>query len=217
MPALATVDIADAKDVIRAFKEGSQRWIVAVRMVSEGVDIPRLAVGVYATRARTPLLFRQVVGRFVRMRTDTDPNALLFIPAVDEFVSLAREIEEELRHQLERETDQPREGGEQGSLFIREPLSASEATLDRAIFKGDEVEPAELASAQQECLRFAIPVWSGPSHGLGGPPNPPIWRGDDARIVHDRSRPDQPFGVRNPDHVTAGVITTARADRAGRR
>jgi superfamily II DNA or RNA helicase len=29
------------------------RWMVAVRMVSEGVDIPRLAVGVYATSVST--------------------------------------------------------------------------------------------------------------------------------------------------------------------
>ena len=35
-------------------------------MVSEGVDIPRLRVGVYATAAKTPLIFRQIVGRFVR-------------------------------------------------------------------------------------------------------------------------------------------------------
>ena len=45
-----------------------QRWMVAVRMVSEGVDIPRLAVGVYATSASTPLYFAQAIGRFVRAR-----------------------------------------------------------------------------------------------------------------------------------------------------
>jgi len=159
-PEIATVDVPDARAVIERFKNGTKRWIVAVRMVSEGVDIPRLAVGVYATRARTPLLFRQVVGRFVRIRSDTDPNSLLFIPAVSEFVSLAREIEEELRHQLEQETEQASRLGEQASLFSRQPLSASEATLDRAIFKGAEVEPTELAAAEQECRRFGIPVWS---------------------------------------------------------
>ena len=46
----------------------TQRWMVAVRMVSEGVDIPRLAVGVYATSASTPLYFAQAIGRFVRAR-----------------------------------------------------------------------------------------------------------------------------------------------------
>ncbi len=48
------------------FTHSSEPWIVAVNMVSEGVDIPRLRVGVYATAAKTPLIFRQIVGRFVR-------------------------------------------------------------------------------------------------------------------------------------------------------
>ncbi|HEV2770046.1 MAG TPA: DEAD/DEAH box helicase family protein, partial [Solirubrobacteraceae bacterium] len=55
-----------AHDKLAAFRTGRERWIVAVNMVSEGVDIPRLRVGVYATAARTALIFRQIVGRFVR-------------------------------------------------------------------------------------------------------------------------------------------------------
>ena len=43
--------------------ESDDPWIVAVRMVSEGVDIPRLAGGVYATNTLTDLFFRQAVGR----------------------------------------------------------------------------------------------------------------------------------------------------------
>src|SRR5262249_4077516 len=48
------------------FASRDRRWMVSVLMVSEGVDIPRLRVGVYATAARTELFFRQVVGRFIR-------------------------------------------------------------------------------------------------------------------------------------------------------
>lgn len=159
-PALAITRATEAKKVIDDFraKGARQRWIVAVRMVSEGVDIPRLGVGIYATRARTPLLFRQIVGRFVRTRTDCDPNSLLFIPAVKEFADLARDIEEELRHKLEQEKDRdPVERDQQLPLEIREALSASEARLDRTIFKGDEVTPDELAAAKAECRRFGIP------------------------------------------------------------
>ena len=57
---------ARAAEKLQAFTRSSERWIVAVNMVSEGVDIPRLRVGVYATAAKTPLIFRQIVGRFVR-------------------------------------------------------------------------------------------------------------------------------------------------------
>ena len=57
---------ARAAEKLQAFTRSTDRWLVAVNMVSEGVDIPRLRVGVYATAAKTPLVFRQIVGRFVR-------------------------------------------------------------------------------------------------------------------------------------------------------
>ena len=58
---------ARAHDKLDSFRRSPARWIVAVNMVSEGVDIPRLRVGVYATAAKTALVFRQIVGRFVRV------------------------------------------------------------------------------------------------------------------------------------------------------
>src|SRR5690606_17245772 len=67
-PVVVVSDDATASAKIAQFAESDQRWLVAVRMVSEGVDIPRLAVGVYATNAATPLYFAQAVGRFVRAR-----------------------------------------------------------------------------------------------------------------------------------------------------
>src|ERR1700712_476347 len=58
----------ESGDRIEDFSTSPRRWMVAVRMVSEGVDIPRLSVGVYATSAATPLYFAQAIGRFVRAR-----------------------------------------------------------------------------------------------------------------------------------------------------
>ncbi|MGH3944063.1 MAG: DEAD/DEAH box helicase, partial [Pseudonocardiaceae bacterium] len=65
-PVLVLSDDPSASGRIAAFDDSDERWLVAVRMVSEGVDVPRLAVGVYATSAATPLYFAQAVGRFVR-------------------------------------------------------------------------------------------------------------------------------------------------------
>ena len=65
-PEIVTSDAPDASARIARFAAGSGTWLVSVLMVSEGVDIPRLRVGVYATSARTELFFRQVVGRFIR-------------------------------------------------------------------------------------------------------------------------------------------------------
>ena len=83
------------------FTDSLDPWIVAVNMVSEGVDIPRLRVGVYATAAKTPLVFRQIVGRFVR----TLPNrpaepSWLYVPADPVLRDHAATIEQELRYVL---------------------------------------------------------------------------------------------------------------------
>ncbi len=92
---------ARAAAKLRAFGEGRDRWIVAVNMVSEGVDIPRLRVGVYATAAKTPLMFRQIVGRFVRTLAGRPAeHSYLFLPADRLLRSHAAEVETELRHVL---------------------------------------------------------------------------------------------------------------------
>ncbi len=79
-PGVVTSDDPGASDAIDAFAAGSDRWLVSVLMVSEGVDIPRLRVGVYATAARTELFFRQVVGRFVRRTPKPAPPDELPLP-----------------------------------------------------------------------------------------------------------------------------------------
>ena len=73
--------------------------MVAVRMVSEGVDVPRLAVGVYATSASTPLFFAQAVGRFVRSRLPGE-TASVFVPSVPVLLGLASELEAQRDHVL---------------------------------------------------------------------------------------------------------------------
>jgi superfamily II DNA or RNA helicase len=93
---------ARAADKLQAFTRGSDRWIVAVNMVSEGVDIPRLRVGVYATAAKTALVFRQIVGRFVRTiagRPDDEPS-WVFLPSDPVLRAHAADVERELRHVL---------------------------------------------------------------------------------------------------------------------
>ena len=77
--------------------------MVAVRMVSEGVDVPRLAVGVYATSASTPLFFAQAVGRFVRARRRGE-TASIFLPHVPQLLALAGEMERQRDHALDRDS-----------------------------------------------------------------------------------------------------------------
>lgn len=143
-PEIVMSDEPGASKRIAEFAASDRRWLVSVLMVSEGVDIPRLRVGVYATAARTELFFRQVVGRFIRT-TPGGPRkqmSYLLMPADLRLKALAHEIEVERRHALdlspsgEEEADeefdeiQIEEPGEGGGFA---PLSSSAAELDDAI------------------------------------------------------------------------------------
>lgn len=98
---MAVSDEPRASRKIAEFTAGDDRWMVAVRMVSEGVDIPRLAVGVYATSTQTPLFFAQAVGRFVRVRRRGE-TASIFLPSVPALLSYAGELEQQRDHVLGR-------------------------------------------------------------------------------------------------------------------
>jgi superfamily II DNA or RNA helicase len=107
---------AGAHRKLAAFTASRDEWIVAVNMVSEGVDIPRLRVGVYASAAKTPLVFRQVVGRFVRTIGGRPAEmSWLYLPADPVLRRHAADVEGELRHVLRR-----RDAGDE-ELFDERP------------------------------------------------------------------------------------------------
>ena len=100
----ATVVLSDEKAAskkIAEFSKSDSRWMVAVRMVSEGVDVPRLSVGVYATTTSTPLFFAQAVGRFVRSRSRGE-TASVFLPSVPNLLAFASEMEVTRDHVLQK-------------------------------------------------------------------------------------------------------------------
>ncbi|MEU1673844.1 DEAD/DEAH box helicase family protein [Streptomyces roseifaciens] len=106
---VATSDAPSASKRIFEFASDSTRWIVAVQMVAEGVDIPRLGVIVYATRTRTELFFRQVVGRCIRRRGDGDELcARVFIPTIQPLLDPAARIELTVQHVLRDEEERVR-------------------------------------------------------------------------------------------------------------
>lgn len=100
-PAVVLSDIENSQDDIDAFKDGMGRWIVAVRMISEGVDIPRLMVAVYGTNAVATLFFRQLVGRVVRTRhRGCEEVASIFMPADERLLKEASDIEVQVKQFL---------------------------------------------------------------------------------------------------------------------
>ena len=120
-------DDADASDRIDAFRESDDRWMVAVRMVSEGVDVPRLSVGVYATNTSTPLFFAQAVGRFVRARKRGE-TATVFVPSVAPLLELASQMEAERDHALDR----PKSADDEDAMWNPEDAMVAQANASES-------------------------------------------------------------------------------------
>jgi superfamily II DNA or RNA helicase len=103
---VATSDDPDASDKIAGFALSDQPWIVAVRMVSEGVDIPRLRIAVFATMTTTELFFRQAVGRIVRWTKGVPrQKAYFFLPDDVRLRHFAANLAEQRRHSLRKRAD----------------------------------------------------------------------------------------------------------------
>ena len=78
----------NAQEIINDFRHNECHWIIAVGMISEGTDIPRLQVCCYLSRIRTELHYRQVLGRILRRSNNNDDEAWLFVlaePALQQF------------------------------------------------------------------------------------------------------------------------------------
>ena len=157
---LVLSDDAGSSDRIAKFSESDDEWLVAVRMVSEGVDIPRLAVGVYATNAHTPLYFAQAIGRFVRSRRPGE-TASVFLPSVVPLLELAEGLEADRDHVIKAKSEDadPEQLLEQAQRRLdegteldgqRETLE-SNAELDQVIFDGGSFGvPVQVGSPEEQ-------------------------------------------------------------------
>jgi len=151
---VVTSDDPSASRRISEYAVSSDPWIVAVRMVSEGVDIPRLRVGVFATNTTTDLFFRQAVGRLVRWVPELGrQNAYMFIPDDPRLRGWAFDVRKQRRHSLKPKPDAGAEWGDEESEAL-EAAFALEAggggTEDRDFVPlpapaGSQSAPGELA------------------------------------------------------------------------
>ncbi len=153
-PVVVTSDDPAASARLAAFADSDDRMVVCVRMISEGVDIPRAACLAWLTSYRTPLFFAQAVGRVVRARRPGE-QATVFLPAVRPLLALAAELESE-RNQVvppppaSDELPDPREPAESAGRDGWEAIGA-EAEFAHVLQGGRAVtgleEPAGLGPA----------------------------------------------------------------------
>ncbi|WP_017580905.1 DEAD/DEAH box helicase [Nocardiopsis valliformis] len=161
----ATVVLSDdptASKKITRFSKSDDRWMVAVRMVSEGVDVPRLMVGVYATSTSTALFFAQAIGRFVRVRKRGEV-ASVFLPSVPTLLEYAGEMERERDHVLDKqpsddeypeedllkEANKKKDTPDAGEELPFETMESA-AEFDRALYDGLEYGGGAAGSSEEE-------------------------------------------------------------------
>ncbi|WP_063050154.1 DEAD/DEAH box helicase [Nocardia arthritidis] len=217
-PALVLSDDPASSNRIAEFSNSTQPWMVAVRMVSEGVDVPRLAVGVYATSASTPLYFAQAIGRFVRARKPGE-TATVFLPSVPVLLDLAAQLELQRDHvigkphrekngldddlliEANKQQDEP---GEQEKSFV---ALAADAELDQVIYDGSSFGTATFAGSDEEADYLGIPGL------LDAEQMRALLRERQAKQVSERSVPGP---VPDPGAQVAGAAErVATADRLG--
>jgi superfamily II DNA or RNA helicase len=214
-PTVVLSDEKQASKKIADFSGGDARWMVAVRMVSEGVDVPRLAVGVYATTTSTPLFFAQAVGRFVRARGRGE-TASVFLPSVPHLLTYAAELEVARDHVLGRRiTDEGDIFAAEDDLLARaqagEVASAdleavefealgSQAHFDRVLFDGAEFgHEGEVHVGSEEEMDFL---------GIPGLLEPDQMRQLLAQRQNDRRRKKQPVRPDPDARSMVGELTT---------
>ncbi len=217
-PVLVLSDDPGASRRIVEFASGDERWMVAVRMVSEGVDVPRLAVGVYATSAATPLYFAQAVGRFVRARRRGE-TASVFLPSVPSLLALAAELEVQRDHVLGRAvTNGDDLWSPEEALLARAAAVATEpglpdeggfqalesaATFDRVLFDGDEFASTPAAGSPEEEDFLGLP-------GLLEPEQVAVLLRQ-RRAERREQRPATPPAA-GPDGSTRAAVSAARRE-----
>jgi superfamily II DNA or RNA helicase len=157
-PTIVLSDEKAASKRIAEFSGNDKRWLVAVRMVSEGVDVPRLAVGVYATTTSTPLFFAQAVGRFVRARTRGE-IASVFLPSVPRLLGFASELEVERDHVLGRKVS------DDDDIFAAEDDLLARAQAGESASTEEQAVPFEALGSQ---ARFDHALYDGSAFGHEG-------------------------------------------------
>ena len=111
IPVVVTSDDAASHGKLSAFSEegSTSPFLCAIRMVSEGVDIPRIRVILFLSYTDSEMLFRQIVGRGLRYidGKEDDTAAMVVMPQFPVMAEFAERFESEVRIGSEDLAKQP--------------------------------------------------------------------------------------------------------------
>jgi superfamily II DNA or RNA helicase len=215
-PAVITSDDPRASKRLARFTHSDERFAVCVRMISEGVDIPRAACLAWMTSYRTPLFFAQAVGRVVRSRRPGE-SATVFLPAVRPLLALAAEIELARNHVMPPRTDAD-------DAHDLDPLIAAEDRLvdpDRWEALDSDAEFAHVLEGGRAVVPLAVAPDDDDQDYLGLPglltaeqTASLLARRDEAH--RRRARQGEPFGVPRAAWQSAAGLRKEISEMVGR-
>lgn len=203
-PVVILSDDPVANKRIAEFDRSDDRMAVAVRMISEGVDIPRVAVLGYLSRAAKDLIWQQSVGRALRKSAPSASQeiATVFLPAVRPLLDLAARMEEERNHVVRVIPD------EAGEEVVLEPAADEAGLGQRFTALAAEAEFAHLLHSGRAITADTLNLTEGDEDFLGLPGllSPEQTAALLARRdAHLRSRAAAPVAVAEPTVTVEGL------------
>ena len=172
-PEVVLSDDPKASDKIESFANSDAPWIVAVRMISEGVDVPRLRVAVFATTTTTALFFRQAVGRIARWTPGlTTQPAYFFVPDDHRLRNHAATIAMQRRHSVDKRPTPDTPAKDPAALDDREEQMSLFAALSSTVL--DESTSAASDGIDPEEAPIMSNAGDLVGHPFDLPPPPPL-------------------------------------------
>lgn len=146
---------------VKSYRSSNRKWLVAVRMVSEGVDIRRLMVLAYLTNTTTKLFFQQAIGRIMRNEAKDDPESYCFMPDDRRLIEHAAQIEEFQASVVAADMQEARELSESREQSERVPsftiLGSSDAEYAGMTSRGSHYNPEYSTEIRKHATVFGIP------------------------------------------------------------
>lgn len=159
-PDVVLSDDEKANSSVESFRSSNRPWIVAVRQVSEGVDIKRLMVLVYLTNTVTELFFRQAIGRIVRNEgTEFDDESYCYLPDDPRLIGMAKRIIDSqvaALKEMEEEDEKERQSGERQADTSIVVLGTSEAESRGIIIEGQQYQLGDAAVIREVSQKAGI-------------------------------------------------------------
>jgi superfamily II DNA or RNA helicase len=138
------------------FTNGIMPWIISVKMITEGVDIPRLRLCAYVSVTTEDLFVMQVIFRIVRKSQNHFGESYFFYPADERLIDITKEIEKEIETYAREKEKKKRSGTELTRIdrnFIGAEAETWTATIAGEVYSDEDITIAEAFRNQHESLK----------------------------------------------------------------